>query len=209
MWVVPNGTDSEEMPHQIRLHTDEIKRQPCLRGFTALRSQVCVVGTCPSWCKWLLTRAVPLSTHQPTRMHQAGTLPGPACPSTSPRAPLCTALAKCPFYHLNKILLGSCPPRTRTPSFWREPRQPAWHLHNSPVAKVMAKTRPWKRGHKKTQDSLCLGHSKRTAWANWVTETTAVSPGQIRFQPWLALGFQLTAFNMNAPIKKLGHSIIL
>lgn len=39
------------------------------------------------------------------------------------RVPLCMALVKQPFYLLNMIFLGSCPPRTWMPSFWREPTQ--------------------------------------------------------------------------------------
>lgn len=164
---------------------------------------------CASWSNWLLTRVVPLSSHQPMRMHQACTLPDPLCPSTLPSTPLYTTLAKYPFYHLNKILLGSYPPRTWMPSFWREPRQTAWHLHSSPMAKVVAKTEPWNKGHRKLRHSLRPGPSKRSAWADCIIKAIAVSLRQTVFQPWLFLVFQVATFNRNAPIKNAVHSITL
>lgn len=106
----------------------------------------------------------------------------PVCPSTYSSAPWYTFLTKYTFCHPKKKFLGSSLPRIWMSSFWREPSQPAWHLHSSPVAKVMAKTGPWNKGHRKPRDCLWPGTSKRSAWADCIIETTADSPRNTRFQ---------------------------
>lgn len=90
------------------------------------------------------------------------------------RAPLCMALAKQSFYLLTKILLGSCPPRTWMPSFWREPTHTAWQLHIPLVAKLMAMAGPWNKEHSKWSSSLCQDPPKEVPKLTVPVEALAV-----------------------------------